>query len=311
MPYGVPYKGSKNAIAEQIVDLLPSASTLYDVFAGGCAISHCALLKLRFHHHVLIDSTDIPQVFLKAWRGEPIPADWVSRAEYFKRYKHDPLLKVIWSFGNKPGHYIYGVDIEPYKYAIHSLAVKGQFLMMHVLFPDACEDVWKAVCHIPLSNIRARRLAISCALSKACVEGKLPPGCPIKGRRDAAVEDLERLSRLQSIYNGAVYGKASLEFWQIDYREAEFTDPAGVIYCDPPYKGTDKYDSNFNHEAFYDWCESQVLPVYISEYDMPSDRFECIAAFDKTCCVCATETTHVIEKLWRPRCLPKELYGNI
>ena len=37
--YGVPYKGSKNKIAKQIIDFLPSGGTLYDLFAGGCAIT--------------------------------------------------------------------------------------------------------------------------------------------------------------------------------------------------------------------------------------------------------------------------------
>ncbi len=35
--YGVPYQGSKNKIAEQIINILPNAENLYDVFAGGCA----------------------------------------------------------------------------------------------------------------------------------------------------------------------------------------------------------------------------------------------------------------------------------
>ena len=51
-----------------------------------------------------------------------------------------------------------------------------------------------------------------------------------------------------------------------------------VIYCDPPYKNTKKYNNiNFPHEAFYDWCRelSKNNIVLISEYNMPND-FECI-----------------------------------
>lgn len=33
--YGTPYKGSKSAIADWIVDNLPEADTLVDLFAGG------------------------------------------------------------------------------------------------------------------------------------------------------------------------------------------------------------------------------------------------------------------------------------
>lgn len=45
MRYGLPYKGSKNKIAERIVDFLPKAKNFYDLFAGGCAITHCAELS--------------------------------------------------------------------------------------------------------------------------------------------------------------------------------------------------------------------------------------------------------------------------
>lgn len=42
--YGVPYQGSKNSIAEKIINIIPSAENFYDLFAGGCAITHCAML---------------------------------------------------------------------------------------------------------------------------------------------------------------------------------------------------------------------------------------------------------------------------
>ena len=37
--------GSKSDIAKQIVDILPAADILIDLFAGGCAITHAALLS--------------------------------------------------------------------------------------------------------------------------------------------------------------------------------------------------------------------------------------------------------------------------
>lgn len=43
--YGVPYRGSKNKLAEDIIALLPKGKRLVDLFAGGCAITHCALLS--------------------------------------------------------------------------------------------------------------------------------------------------------------------------------------------------------------------------------------------------------------------------
>lgn len=39
MRYGVPYRGSKNKIADWVVDHLPDGKTLVDLFAGGCAVT--------------------------------------------------------------------------------------------------------------------------------------------------------------------------------------------------------------------------------------------------------------------------------
>lgn len=40
--YGLPYMGSKSAIAEKIVEFLPKSTTLVDLFGGGGAITDCA-----------------------------------------------------------------------------------------------------------------------------------------------------------------------------------------------------------------------------------------------------------------------------
>ena len=46
--FGLPYKGSKSKLAEWVLEHLPSAEHLYDVFAGGCAVTHAALLSDKF-----------------------------------------------------------------------------------------------------------------------------------------------------------------------------------------------------------------------------------------------------------------------
>jgi len=45
MNYGLPYLGSKNKIAEDIITLFPKADNFYDLFAGGCAITHALMVK--------------------------------------------------------------------------------------------------------------------------------------------------------------------------------------------------------------------------------------------------------------------------
>ena len=66
----------------------------------------------------------------------------------------------------------------------------------------------------------------------------------------------------------------------IDYREVEIL-PNSVVYCDPPYRNTRGYDdAKFNHNDFYEWLRQTKFPVYVSEYDMPSD-FVSIASKNK------------------------------
>lgn len=44
--YGMPYMGSKNGIAEKIIDILPKAPVLYDLFGGGR--SHKPLCAIKW-----------------------------------------------------------------------------------------------------------------------------------------------------------------------------------------------------------------------------------------------------------------------
>ncbi len=72
--------------------------------------------------------------------------------------------------------------------------------------------------------------------------------------------------------------------------------------CDPPYKDTGGYGMEFDHEAFYDWCEKQTSLVLISEYWMPEDRFVCIAEFERKSTFSATNNSlSRIEKVFVPK----------
>ena len=89
-----------------------------------------------------------------------------------------------------------------------------------------------------------------------------------------------------------------------DYRDVEIPD-GSVIYADIPYRTStqkDDYGVRFDYEAFYDWCEAQTQPLFISEYSMPEDRFVCIAQWDVVCNKSATNNSlRRVEKLWRPK----------
>ena len=88
----------------------------------------------------------------------------------------------------------------------------------------------------------------------------------------------------------------------MDYRDVYIPDTA-IVYCDPPYKGTQVYDEHtaFDYDAFYDWCGQQTRPLFISEYDMPRDRFRCVAEFNHRCTFAQKDNNPVVERLFVPR----------
>jgi site-specific DNA-adenine methylase len=68
-----------------------------------------------------------------------------------------------------------------------------------------------------------------------------------------------------------------LDIFDIDYKGFD------VVYFDPPYKGTNKYDFEFDYDRFYDLFKSLKtdlkINAFLSEYDAP---FTCVAEFEKT-----------------------------
>ena len=114
MRYGLPYQGSKSAIAEWVVDILPRSHTLVDLFAGGCAVTHAALVKGKYDRIIASDITDTPSVFLAAAKGEFRDfATVVTREEFLA--SDDTALKILYSFGNNKSGYLWADDLASFK----------------------------------------------------------------------------------------------------------------------------------------------------------------------------------------------------
>ena len=90
----------------------------------------------------------------------------------------------------------------------------------------------------------------------------------------------------------------------LDYEEVAIPEDS-VIYCDIPYEGTDGYiekdKGGFDYERFYQWCERQTQPVFISSYQMPEDRFDCIEEFTHRSTLSATANNLVTERIYVPK----------
>ena len=93
------------------------------------------------------------------------------------------------------------------------------------------------------------------------------------GVRDYENEAQQNLKAQQNLIKGVSFLCGS-------YDEVELL-PNSIIYCDIPYKDTTKYNTSkgFDYDKFYNWCiekHNEGHKVFISEYCMPEDRFECV-----------------------------------
>lgn len=262
--YGLPYMGSKNTIAHIIIDVLPKQKNFYDLFCGGCSVTHCALLSKKWENIYFNDiEKGIPQLFLEAINGKyKSEKRWISREDFIREKDKNAYIRYVWSFGNKGTNYLYGKDIEGYKKAY-----------------------WYAVMFDDFSLFRDLGINIPKISGKTYKEKRLKIAKWIKTRikkdngRQQALERLERLQSLQSLE--ALERLESLEMFNKSYDEI-FIKENSVVYCDIPYEKTAEYVIGaFNHKKFYDWACNQKELVVISSYNITDDRFQRIVNIKK------------------------------
>ena len=294
MNYGLPYMGSKSKIAEWVVSNLPSADIWIEPFAGGCAVTHAAILSGKYKHFIINDITDSTKTFIYAIKGGFKNENrWISREDFFRLKDTDPYVRICFSFGNDQRTYCYG-DIEPYKRAFHYAVFNDfkPFAELRILIPDCvlngCKNTYE-------KRLRIKKFLIQIRKDKHAGDLQSLESLESLERlqsleRLERLQSLERLERLQSLGN--------LQSLQGDYKTISIpTDKSYVIYCDPPYKNTSSYLDNFNHEEFYKWALKQDN-CYISEYNMP-DSFVRIALKSKLSLKAATGNRKMKEEgIW-------------
>ena len=275
MKYGIPYTGSKNSIAKEIVDLLPTAEYFVDLFCGGCAITHAAILSGKYKRFIINDiAPDIPRLFMDAINGKyRNEKRWISREDFFRLKDSDAFVKYVWSFGNGGYSYIYGRKIEAWKKALHYARVLGDFSLLKRDFGIVTDDASR-------QNIRlnAEKWGLIDKL-KCSMEGLEGLQGLQSLERLERLESLERLERLESLES-----LGGLQLFSGDYQAVKIPKNS-VVYCDPPYNKcsttVDKrtYCKGFDFSRFFDWLRKVDFPVFVSEYVMPDDF---VAVWQKT-----------------------------
>lgn len=272
--------GSKSAIAKWVVDNLPPADTWIEPFAGGCAVTHAAILSGKYKRFIINDITDSAKVFLDAIRGKfKAESRWISRADFFKLKETDAYVRLCFSFGNDQKTYCYGANIEPYKRAFHYAVFFNDFRPF--------QELGVAIPADTLSNknsIYEKRMCLKKLLIR------------LRGEKHAG--DLQSLERLES-----------LVVTQGDYRDVSIPTGNCVIYCDPPYRDTEGYLNKFNHEEFYKWAARQSS-CFISEYNMP-DCFRLVAAKSKNVTFAANSNNKKLEGIWVYKSSANNMNGRL
>lgn len=310
---GIPYKGSKRRLSQKIIDKIltdnPNCKYIYDLFGGGGSISFTAIqhsqIEKVFYNE--IDKTII--ALYEKIKTDGITDEfynWISRDEFHSLKNGDDwkagLIKTIWSFGNNHRDYLYSPQNEKIKHLLHQIVVdkchkaKDLFSSQYgVIIPD---DLVNAD-----DSINNRRLAIMRCAQRL-----------IKGRE--YIPHLERLNKLQHLnglkqlqhleglkyLEGLKHINSSIETSSLSYDQVSITTPIEetVIYLDPPYKNTNKYNNSICHDELAKWIKESPYTIYLSSYDFD---LPIVAEFSHRCSMSAKTNSHVIEKLFcnKPR----------
>ena len=263
--FGIPYMGSKSAIAIDIIKKLPSGNRFVDLFGGGFSMTHCAMLSGKYNTVYYNEYNHlIPPLIEKAINGEynynVFKPEFITREKFNELKDKDGYVKYIWSFSNKGTNYLFSKEIEQGKKALHNFVVfgtKDDFIKTNM------NDIDKYITP-NITDIQKRRL-----LLKKYFRLKFNKRCDL--------QQLERLQQLQQLQQ-----LERLELNCGSYEEYIHQD-GDVVYCDPPYEGTADYNEKvFNFKKFYDWVDTRPYPVYFSSYNNISDkRFSMVWACGK------------------------------
>lgn len=358
MKYGLPYKGSKNKLAERIVRLMPKRTHLMDLFCGGCAVSHAAMVMGKYKHiHINDINWMCPTLFIDAINGKyNNESRWISREDFFRLKDTDPYVAVVWSFGNNMRDYLYSREIEPLKKAIHYALFFSDYSLAKELghdlsFIDPIKDLQKRYMavkhyfnqfghfqqqsfegaesrnaaqkpqHQPTElggqngSPRLQSMESQTSLRVAAL-GMCQPSVATQKKkilRCGEMANLERRNVLACLGELRTDEKVAAMFFGggysvpitssvLDYQDVAIPKDS-VIYCDIPYLNSNVYNKaeHFDYERFYEWCGRQAEPVFISSYQMPEDRFDCIEEFVHRSTLCATANNQVTERIFVPK----------
>lgn len=273
--FGILYQGSKDRIALDIHKQLPSGKRFVDLFGGGFAMSHAALLIKGKYEKVYYNELNplLCDLIKKACSGyynydNGFKPEWISREDFARLKDKDGYVRYIWSFGNNGKDYMFGENFEPIKKQGHE----------YVIFGKQIEGLNLSV----KGNERSRRMALRKYTQERIDKIKRTGNDKQQLHwleKLQQMEQLERLERLQQLEQLEQLERLqSLEINCGDYHNYKYQS-GDIVYLDPPYENTVSYDQDdFDHKDFYDWCASRKYQVWFSSYKISDNRFRLVWA---------------------------------
>lgn len=136
--------GSKNLIAEKIINVLPKVDTFVDLFGGGGAMTHCACLSGKFKHFYYNDKNKMIYDLFKQAVNAPFDFNfnnypWINRKQFGELKGVHPYYTYTYSFNGKGTSYGFNEEKEQYdgemykKYAVLPIKIKQNNFRLNCL----------------------------------------------------------------------------------------------------------------------------------------------------------------------------------
>lgn len=262
--YGLPYMGSKGRFADQIVEALPAGRRFVDLFGGGGAVSHAAVLSGKYDSVLYCDIdpviADAVRLAAEGYYNASFIPSFISHEDFNRLYLTDGYVRMVWSFGGGGQRYLYSREVEFKKSVLHDWIVNGRWNPLIQEWTGLKPDFLDRE-----TDYQKRRLTYEREIAR------IFNAEPEKKQDLSQIQHLEHLTRLARFEKMGRAGGFDVQC--MDYRDYEY-QPGDVVYCDIPYEGSlagarGPYTRGFDNTAFYMWVITRPYPVYFSSYYLP------------------------------------------
>ena len=290
---GLPYKGSKNTIANQIVAQFPRAHSFLDACCGGGAVLEAAYLSGKFERVEGIDIDNGIITLLNAVfrdfgkidyeHKQLVTAERYKEAVQNRATLEDAVDRFIASFGFNGYDYQWGEKRRHLKYLAHQAMTLPTLDERRTAFHSFIRDLIKS------GTVEGDRWSIGLSEIKNLAHTEQATNLCRLQKVEQTMQNASKDNRTE-----LVISKKSM--FEIDY------EPYDVIYFDPPYADTKGYDkAKFDFDRFHKLIDGLVdsgKAVFVSEYKRPTSKFGEVLAVEKQMSQCDHLTKVVVERLF-------------